>query len=308
MTNFTLRPVGPFSLAPIRALMCGFLRGSRTCGSIDETVKLAFPRDGRFEPVGVSLGITETTIEGRVIGDGDVDVDAVAAQVARVLAVDRDARPFDALLQSDPVLRPIAEARPGFRPVVAYSPYVMGGWSVLSQRLRVTQAAALQVRVAEAAGDVVEIDGDRVPSFPRPESILARPSFPGIADEKWARLQAVAAAALEGELELDRLTSVPYAEARARLRKIRGVGPWTADAILIRGCGPSDVLPLGEPRLNDAVGQAYALGRSASDAEVERIAAGWRPFRTWVSVLVISHHWATTVTRTRGNERGARAA
>jgi DNA-3-methyladenine glycosylase II len=306
MTKFTLRPVGPFSLEPIRGLMCGFLRGTRSCDARGETVKLAFPVDGTFEVAGVSLALGDGMIEGDVARGHDVG--AVARQVARVLAVDRDARPFDALLRSDVVLRAIGDARPGFRPVVAYSPYVMGAWSVLSQRLRMSQAAALQVRIAEASGDFVEIAGDRVASFPRPKTILDRTSFPGIQDEKWKRLRALAAAAMDGELELDRLTSVPYAEARDRLRRIRGVGPWTADAILIRGCGPSDVLPLGEPTLNEAVARAYGLAAVPSDDEVSAIAEAWRPFRTWVSVLVISHHWAGAGTRAGGRARGGRRA
>lgn len=303
MTTFTLRPDGPFSLEPIRGMMCGFLRGSRTCDADRSVVKLAFPRDGSFEPVGVSLRSSEAVVEGRTFGASDPA--PIATQVARVLAIDHDATPFDILLREDSVLGPIASARPGFRPVVAYSPYVMGGWSILSSRLRMAQAATLQVRIAEAAGDLVEVDGEVVASFPRPTSILARRSFPGIPDEKWSRLRALASAAMEGELEISTLTAKPYAEARERLQRIRGVGPWTADAILIRGCGPRDVLPLGEPRLNDAVGTIYALGRAASDAEVVSFAEGWRPFRTWVSVLVISHTWDRTAARGR---RGARAA
>jgi hypothetical protein len=68
------------------------------------------------------------------------------------------------------------------------------------------------------------------------------------------------------------------------------VGPWTAEGILVRGCGPADVLPLGEPTLHAAVAVAYGLPRAPDDAEVSALAERWRPFRTWVSIL-IAHHW-----------------
>jgi hypothetical protein len=243
--RFTIPVRGPFSLAAVRELQCGFLRGSRGCAAGE--VKLAFPCDGTFEVVGVPLREEEGAIAGEVVraaaataevargGEGIVGavrpaaatgaacggahgpaprrgvavrepaaitghrgqtsgknptpargVAAVARQVARVLGLDHDGARFARVLDADPVLRGIAAARPGFRPVVSYSPYVMAGWAVLSQRLRMAQAAAIQVAVAEAAGDVVELDGARIASFPRPQSVLARRAFPGVPDEKCA--------------------------------------------------------------------------------------------------------------------------
>jgi DNA-3-methyladenine glycosylase II len=284
--EFTLKPLGPFSLEAARQLQCGFLQGSRAC-STGASVRLAFPRDADFAIVGATLKLIDGRIEGRAVGT--VDGEAVGRQVARALAVDRDARPFAKLLEKDPALQRVAAGRPGFRPVVSYSPYVMGGWSILSQRILMTQAAKLQIAIAEAAGDVVQIDGDRLASFPRPQSLLGMQSFPGIPAEKWSRLQGLARAALDGDLDLERLTSAPYEVARERLMGLRGVGPWTADAILMRGCGLTDVLPLTEPSLHQAVELAYGLRGVPDDAAVSEIAEGWRPFRTWVSVLLISN-------------------
>ena len=250
-------------------------------------------RCGSPSPATATSAIVGVTLElrgaapGQVVGTGDGE--AVGRQVARVLAVDRDARPFAAILKKDPALRKVAASRPGFRPVVSYSPYVMGGWAILSQRIRMAQAANLQVAIATAAGDVVEVDGDSLASFPRPQSLLERESFPGVPAEKWSRLQGLARAALDGALELGPLVEVPYGEAREKLLELRGVGPWTADAILIRGCGLSDALPLTEPSLHRAVELAYGLPALPDDAAVTEIAEGWRPFRTWVSVLLISN-------------------
>jgi DNA-3-methyladenine glycosylase II len=299
--TFEIEPKGTFSLDAVAGLQCGFLRGSRTCDA--GAVRIAFPTDGTFEVAGVKLGWDGRTIRGEVAGGGDVDV--VARQVAHTLAVDRDGTAFERVIAADPVLRRIGQARPGFRPVVSYSPYVMAGWAVLSQRLRMTQAAKIQVALAEEAGDVIEIGGERIASFPRPQSILERTGFQGVSAEKWDRLQAVARAALDGVLERDRLNGMSAEQARAALRQIRGVGEWTADAILIRGCGPSDLLPLGERALHGAVGIAYGLDHVPDDAEVVAIARAWQPFRTWVSVLLVSQHFdAARALTVRATTRG----
>ena len=65
-----------------------------------------------------------------------------------------------------------------------------------------------------------------------------------------------------------------------------GVGPWTAQAILTRGCGPSDALPLGDEISRTAVGAAYGLPESPDDATWTRIAEAWRPYRMWATVLL----------------------
>jgi DNA-3-methyladenine glycosylase II len=294
---FTLDPRGPFSMAPIRDMQCGFLRGSRTCGADPQAVRLAFPQDGDFSLVGAEVRHRDGQVH--VQGQGGTDPRRIRAQIERTLGLDHDGIAFQRTIQAHPALARVAAERPDFRPVVAYSPYVMGGWAVLSQRLRMAQAAAIQVRIAEACGDVVEVDGERIASFPRPQSLLALSQskdsgFPGVAEEKWRRLQVLAEAALRGDLEVERLRALPYAEARAKLMELRGVGPWTADAILLRGVGPADALPLSEPRLHEAVAATYGLRRTPSDAEVSSLAESWRPFRMWVSVLLVSHHWRSS--------------
>lgn len=297
--TFSLNPRGPFSMAPIRDLQCGFLRGSRTCSTDPGSVHLAFPQDGDFTLVGAYVRQQGSSLQVEVSGATDMKV--VRTQLERTLCLDHDSATFHDVLRQDPALRPIAAQHPGFRPVVAYSPYVMGGWAILSQRLRMAQAAALQVRVAEACGDVVEVAGETLPSFPPPRSLLGRAGFAGIPDEKWRRLQILAEAALRGELEVARLAAMPYADARAKLMELRGVGPWTADAILLRGVGPADALPLSEPSLHNAVAETYGLSRMPDDAEVEAIAEAWRPFRMWTSVLLVSHYRSGSPRPTRSH-------
>lgn len=293
--NFDLDPRGPFSLEVARTFACGLFTASRKC-STDGAVRFAFTRDDDFEVAGVSLTFDGTRVH--VVGSGKSD--GVKDQVARILGVDRDTTAFFGL--KDEVVQKLLAESPGFRPVVFFSPWAAIGWGVITQRLRMNQAAAIAERLAIAAGDVVEVDGEVIASFPRPQTFLARSGFEGIADEKWSRLQTVARAALEGELSMKRLAEPG---ARQRLLSMRGVGPWTAEAVMVRGVGPSDELPLGEPMLHAAVAQAYGLDHVPDDEEVLKIAEGWAPFRTWVSVLMVRKAVMTGLKLSRP-QRGSR--
>ncbi len=62
-----------------------------------------------------------------------------------------------------------------------------------------------------------------------------------------------------------------------------GIGPFYSALIVVRACGLADVLP-DEPHVREAAERLYE--RSLTDAEFTELAEGWRPFRTWVSVLL----------------------
>src|SRR5204862_494993 len=123
---------------------------------------------------------------------------------------------------------------PGFRPVVFHSTWAAAGWAVLTQRTPMKRAAQLAEKIAREAGDVVDVDGASLASFPRPQTILARESYPGISAEKWTRLQGLARMAIDGGLDIEVLRKTPIDVARERLMKVRGVGPWTSESILVR--------------------------------------------------------------------------
>jgi len=102
------------------------------------------------------------------------------------------------------------------------------------------------------------------------------------------RLHGVARAALEGRLDVERLRALGPDAAAEALQEIPGIGPFYAGLVVVRATGFTDVLPPDQRRLAPLVARLYGLPEPASPEDVERIAEAWRPFRTWVSVLVRS--------------------
>ncbi len=69
------------------------------------------------------------------------------------------------------------------------------------------------------------------------------------------------------------------------LLKLPGIGPTYGTLILLRGTGSVDAMTGVEPRLPTYLAHFYGLGGEATPAQIEDIMDGWRPFRTWSSVL-----------------------
>ena len=99
-------------------------------------------------------------------------------------------------------------------------------------------------------------------------------------------LRAIADAAQHGQLDSAFLRSQPDAQALALLQALPGIGPFSAQLILLRGAGHPDFLTFEEPRFRRAVTRAYGLDHDASDADLRRISEAWRPYRTWMTFLL----------------------
>ncbi len=79
---------------------------------------------------------------------------------------------------------------------------------------------------------------------------------------------------------------MPHEEAMADLKKLPGIGDFAAGLILLRGAGDPDAVPGQEPRLARAVALAYGLPEPATPSQLRQISENWKPYRTWVTLLL----------------------
>lgn len=273
---------GPFSLEASTRFLEGFAPAG-THASDGPTLALAFPVEGDWRTAGVLVSQRGDRVTATV--QGDADPEAVRTQLRRLLSLDVDGRAFASVGERDPVVGELQRRYAGLRPVGFWSPYEAAAWAILSHRMRIVQAAKIKQRLAQQYGTEIELDGRRLSAFPAPRVLRELGSFEGIAERKLPWLRATADAAIEGELDGARLRTLEPSEALDRLRDLPGIGPFGAELILIRGATHPDLFPTHEPRLHEEIVRAYKL-HDGSLATLQRIADGWRPFRSWVALLL----------------------
>ena len=66
----------------------------------------------------------------------------------------------------------------------------------------------------------------------------------GLSTNKVAHLRAVARALEAGEVTGEEIETLPTLQAADRLIQLRGIGPWSASVVLLRGFGRLDAFPL----------------------------------------------------------------
>ncbi len=275
-----------FALSAATEFYAGFTPGSGMAAASVEHLTLAFRLDRTYEPVAVALSQERDTIVAEVAGSDDER--KVRKQLARMLGLEQDGEAWLEVGRRDRVVGGLQNEFRGFFTAAKSSPYDAATWGMIAPRMQMRAAANIKLAMARQLGDAVDIHGRVIYVFPSPSALAKVESFPGLSEEKLSRLRGLAAAALSGLLDADRLLALSEHQALAELQTLRGVGPWAASHIYYRGAAPRDGLPTAEPRVLHGLAHAYGLP-SATDEDFARLAEQWRPFRMWVAVLLMRH-------------------
>jgi DNA-3-methyladenine glycosylase II len=257
---------GPWSLPTCRAFWEGFTPAALPVAG-GEALATVFLVEADWSRAEAAVRQDGGTAVVTVTGDGDLE--AATAQVARFLALDVDATEWPGIGRRDPVLGAVQAELPGLRPCGFHSPYEAAVWTVLAQRIRIPQAAKLRSHLADRYGERGTL----------PAPAVLRGLDLDLPGRKAEFLLAVADAALDGVLDGAALRALPPDEAVARVQAVKGLGPFAAELVVLRGANAPDAVPQHEPRLEQEVAARYGDG-----ATVAGVAEAWRPFRTWAAV------------------------
>jgi DNA-3-methyladenine glycosylase II len=145
--------------------------------------------------------------------------------------------------------------------------------AIVFQQLSLRAASTIMQRLIVAIGRSVAPGDIPVPLyvFPSPESFQRASSerlhATGLSANKTASLRRVAEALSSGTLDPTALELCTSPDAAAILRRIKGIGPWTAAVILLRGLGRLDVFPANDT----SVATNIALVAGSAPFDVERV-------------------------------------
>lgn len=208
----------------------------------------------------------------------------IIARIRRMFDLSAEPSAIAAVLSADPVLKPLVKARPGLRVPGAWDGFEIAVRAILGQQITLTAATKLTQKVVATLGEEVTLKQPGLThAFPRPEffdaKVLAKIGMPQ------ARAQALAAlarAAADDAHLFDPRRDLD--EAVAHLRKLPGIGEWTAQYIAMRALGESDAFLAGDV----AVQRKFAEhGTRLSAKELLARAERWRPWRGYA----VLHLW-----------------
>lgn len=186
------------------------------------------------------------------------------------------------LLELDPGLKPLAKIA-GALPLRLQEPGFAGlSRIVIGQHVSTASAGAIHARFINEVTPVT------------PQAWLATAQEVriaiGLTRAKQATLDSIASSIVSGELDLNTIGSLDAQEAIARLTRLKGVGPWTADVYLLFCEGHPDIFAAGDLAIREAARLAFDMDERPSENSLRQIANDWAPYRGIASRLFWTYY------------------
>jgi AraC family transcriptional regulator of adaptative response / DNA-3-methyladenine glycosylase II len=210
---------------------------------------------------------------------------AIILRIRRLFDLGADPIAIGTALSRDAHLAPLVATRPGLRLPGAWDAFEIAVRAMLGQQITVKAATRLGGKLVGALGKPIGESAVKglTHGFPAPDQfdleILARLGMPRT---RAAALAALATAAVAEPNLFHRRGDLD--EAVEQLRRLPGIGEWTAQYIAMRALRESDAFLAGDV----AVQRAFEVaGRRPKPRELLARAEAWRPWRAYA----VLHLW-----------------
>jgi 3-methyladenine DNA glycosylase/8-oxoguanine DNA glycosylase len=216
-------------------------------------------------------------------------IEEIARTLDRMLGLSLDPAPFQRILEAEPKLRELAVRLRGMRPPRYPDLFETFVNVIPFLQLSVESGMAIVGRL------VRRFSTD--PVIPSPSVIAATPLAAleqcGLSASKARALREAAQIIESGELTSSEIEALPTALALERLTRLRGIGPWSAALILLRGFRRLDVFP---PSDSGAEGTLLALLRLRSKASLYRFIDRFGDLRGYLYFCALASRFSRSAT------------
>ncbi|HEX8806205.1 MAG TPA: hypothetical protein VF741_04610 [Candidatus Aquilonibacter sp.] len=166
----------------------------------------------------------------------------------RMLGTNVDLRQWNRRATTIPWVGRLARALRGLKPPRYPTLWEACAHAIVFQQISIVAAAAIMQRVVQSLSEPVTIGDLTLRPFPTPAALLRTHDSAlraaGLSANKAGHLRAVASELEQGAVTEEEIGRLPTLQAAERLEDLRGIGPWSAAVVLLRGFGRLDTFPL----------------------------------------------------------------
>lgn len=201
--------------------------------------------------------------------------------------LDNDLTPFYEMAKADPLLKMPAQKFYGLRVVGIPDLFEALCWGVLGQQINLVFAYSLKRQFVEGFGDSIEWNGKKYWVFPSYERI-AQLTPTDLADikmtvKKSEYIIGIARLMASGELSKEKLMKMTFKDAEKNLIKIRGIGPWTANYVLMRCLRFQTAFPIDDVGLINSIKILRNMDRKPTKDEILEISLPWKNWESYAT-------------------------
>lgn len=207
----------------------------------------------------------------------------IVAYIWEWFDLDRDLSSFYILAAQDKVLQNLACRYNGLRMICIPDLFEAIVWAIIGQQIHLTYAYTLKKRLVEQFGECLIIEGRTYWHFP---------SYQKIADldvdslrtythtsKKADYIIGIAKAMMKGELTKE--TLLMKQNCRDYLLTYKGIGPWTAEYVMMKCLHIPSAFPISDVGLHQALKQQLGLERKPTIADIKELAVNWEGWQAY---------------------------
>jgi DNA-3-methyladenine glycosylase II len=108
--------------------------------------------------------------------------------------------------------------------------------------------------------------------------------------QKIVYVRGLATALLNKEIDLAALATQPDIVVRSTLKQLKGIGDWTVDIYLLHALQRTDIFPIGDLALVNALKIVKGLEAGTTKETLLEIAKPWQPYRS-IATMLLWHYY-----------------
>lgn len=213
---------------------------------------------------------------------------AVIAYVRDWFDLDTNLSPFYKIAKNDPLLKQTIKNSYGLRLMGIPDLFEALCWAVLGQQINLGFAYTLKRQFVEKYGNSINYNGKKYWIFPTYEKI-SKLDPKDMSDiqmtlRKSEYIIGIAQLMAEGELSKEKLLNLDNFQAiEKELIKIRGIGPWTANYILMRCLRDPSAFPIADVGLMNAIKHLKGMDRKPTKEEILKLSVPWKNWEAYAT-------------------------
>ncbi|MEA0553057.1 DNA-3-methyladenine glycosylase [Lysinibacillus irui] len=201
--------------------------------------------------------------------------------------LNNDLTSFFEMAKTDPLLKMPAQKFYGLRVIGIPDLFEALCWGVLGQQINLSFAYSLKRQFVEKYGDSVEWNGKKYWVFPSYEQI-AQLTPTDLADikmtvKKSEYIIGIANLMADGALSREQLMNMSFKDAEKSLLKIRGIGPWTANYVLMRCLRFQTAFPIDDVGLINSIKLIRNMDRKPTKDEIVELSCPWKNWESYAT-------------------------
>lgn len=164
-------------------------------------------------------------------------------------------------------------------------------WAILGQQINLSFASTLKDRFIKNYGKRLIHNGEDYWLFPSPRLIASLSMDElfkiGMSRRKCEYIRGIARLIANNQISREKLVQLSDINlAVKQLTAIKGIGPWTANYVLLRCVRYPNAFPINDVGLHNALKLAGSLDRKPSIDEIKQIASAWEGYESYATFFL----------------------